>query len=256
HGDGSGLRLSIPQQFINAGERAATELSCYCGCASVVVVNDADEFDLTFLGEVAVDARVVASEGAHADCGGFEWSCQLRVPSSQFKSVGGNRDSRAVGGVDDLFAIEQKAFAGVNGEAGCAGGGHSFDGFHSDGGDIKAHVLVGLRDFYDGEGAGKRRCGIGKRAHHRAGALDDRIRAFHSFHCNTSAFGDHHGLADVVMRDVASDIASVSDVLLLVFSRSAFGQNTAFCEQRLEELGRAHEVYAFIFEDLRYCADE
>jgi hypothetical protein len=50
----------------------------------VVVVDDANEFDVAFLREVAVDTRVVTPEGAHADGGGFYFSFQFPVSSFRF----------------------------------------------------------------------------------------------------------------------------------------------------------------------------
>src|SRR4051812_28202392 len=58
------------------------------------------------------------------------------------------------------------------------------------------------------------------------------------------------------MRNVAGDVTSVGNVFLFFLGRSALRQNAGFCEQRLEELGRAHEVDALVFKDLGDRADQ
>jgi hypothetical protein len=78
--DRSCFGLSFAQQLVNARKGAGAKLSGYCGGARMVMINDADEFNFTFLREVAVDTCVVAPEGSNADCGGFEWSWQCLFP--------------------------------------------------------------------------------------------------------------------------------------------------------------------------------
>ena len=65
------------------------------------------------------------------------------------------RDSCFVGCLDDGWAFQQQAFAGIHAKAGCSRLLHGRNSFHSDYGDIEAHVLVGLGYFYHGEGAGQ-----------------------------------------------------------------------------------------------------
>jgi hypothetical protein len=82
NGNRGGVGLCLAQKVIDAGEDASAELSGYGGRPPMVVVDDAEEVDFTFGGQIAVDARVVAPEGANPDGGGFECSCQWRVPGS------------------------------------------------------------------------------------------------------------------------------------------------------------------------------
>src|SRR5437868_3015962 len=86
HGDGSGMRFGFTQELIDASEGARAEFSGNSRGASGVEINDAYEFDFALLREIAIDTRVIAPEGAHADSGGFESSCQLPVSSCQSKS--------------------------------------------------------------------------------------------------------------------------------------------------------------------------
>ena len=66
-----GLGLGIAQEFINTGEGASAELGGDGAGAGMVEVDDADKIDFVFLREIAIDTRVVASEGAHShDCHG------------------------------------------------------------------------------------------------------------------------------------------------------------------------------------------
>ena len=62
-----------------------------------------------------------------------------------------NRDARLVRSFDHSIAVEEEAFAGVDGETGCARLCHGFDGLHADHGNVKPHVLVGLGNFDHGE---------------------------------------------------------------------------------------------------------
>ena len=76
---------------------------------------------------------------------------------------------RLIGGGDDGFADRRAGAAGFDGEAGCAGSTHGFDGGDADDGDVKAHVLVGLGDFDDGERAaeGSVERGLSREAAHQ-----------------------------------------------------------------------------------------
>src|SRR3954471_5809969 len=66
-------------------------------------------------------------------------------------------DVGAIGGYDDFVAVEQEAFAGVDGEAGCTRGGHDFDRLDANGRNVEALVLIRFCDLDDGESAGERR---------------------------------------------------------------------------------------------------
>src|SRR5256885_505204 len=70
-------------------------------------------------------------------------------------------------------------------------------------------------------------------AHDGTGTFDGGIGALHGFDGDAGGFGDDDRLADVVVCDVAGDVAPVGDVLLFSFGRSALGQYPGFREQRL-----------------------
>jgi hypothetical protein len=84
---GSCVWLSLAEKFVDRCESFRAEFGGDGGGAGVLVVDEADEFDNALLRKIAVDTRVVASEGAHADSGGFCFSFQFPVSSFfQFKS--------------------------------------------------------------------------------------------------------------------------------------------------------------------------
>ena len=58
-------------------------------------------------------------------------------------------DLRAVGCDNHCVAVNQQTLTCIECQAGCAGFAHYLDCFHSDHGNIEAHVLLGLRDFDD-----------------------------------------------------------------------------------------------------------
>ena len=107
------------------------------------------------------------------------------------------RDAGLVGGGDDGGGVEEQRTAGIDGEAGGAGAGHGFDGGEADDGDVEAHVLLGLGDLDDGEGAAEGGGGLVEAAHQRAGALDGGVGAFHGFDGDAGLGGDDDGLAEV-----------------------------------------------------------
>ena len=97
---------------------------------------------------------------------------------------------------------------------------HGFDGGDADDGDVEAHVLIGLGDLDDGEGAarGWRLSLVGfEGAEELAGAGDGGVGAFHGFDGDAGLGGDDDGLAEVVGGDGAGDGAAVGDVFQFVF---------------------------------------
>ena len=103
---------------------------------------------------------------------------------------------------------------------------HGFDGGDADDGDVEAHVLVGLGDLDDGEGAAEGGAGcwvvgyfassVIEGAEEGAGAGDGGVGAFHGLDGDAGLGGDDDGLAEVVGGDGLGDGAAVGDVLLLL----------------------------------------
>ena len=110
--------------------------------------------------------------------------------------------------------IEEQGSAGFEGEAGGAGVLHGLDGGDADDGNVEAHVLIGLGDFDDGEGAAEGGgFAVGSSVRKRvAGAGDGGVGAFHGFDGDAGLGGDDDGLAEIVGGDGAGDGAAVGDV--------------------------------------------
>ena len=99
----------------------------------------------------------------------------------------------AVGESYDFRFVDDDCLAGFDGQDSCAGFLHGPQGAEADGGDVEAHVLLGLGDFHDGEITGRAEL---------AGAADARVGAFDGFQGQHGEMLHRHALADVEQRAI------------------------------------------------------
>jgi hypothetical protein len=176
-------------------------------------------------------------------------------------------DPGVICSAEDRFGVEHEGSTCFDGETGGACGSHGFDGGDADDWDVEAHVLIGLGDLYDGEGAAEGRLYlvgvryfmvyfIIKGAEEGSGAGDGGVSALHGLDGDAGLGGDDDGLAEVVGGDGLGDGAAVGDILLLLFVGGAEGEDARFCEEGLKVLGGGDEFDALVAEDLCDGAEE
>ena len=68
--------------------------------------------------------------------------------------------------------------------------------------------------------------------------------------------GNDHRLPDIVLREIAGYRATVVDVLMFLFGRSALGENSGLGQERLQQPCGFLQRDAFIRQNLRYRSEQ
>ncbi len=201
---------AIGRERVEVAKNAGAEFRCNFLRAVGVGIDDADKLGAF---DFAPDANVVTPEIADTD---DSYANGFLAQDFLFASKTGDAVAADFAGanawiamlkssavLNQLIAIKQQSFSGVDGKCSGVRAAHDFDCLRAYDRNVEAHVLRWLADFDDDETLA---------ADDAGGAFDRLVGSFHCFDRYASAIADDDRLAEIERGDFLRDFAAVGDV--------------------------------------------